>query len=55
MENNTLRAKAALRGMCVAAVMMERLMDRELWGSYESMRVIGWVIMTVGHCISIPL
>lgn len=55
MENNTLRAKVALRGMCVAAVMTERLMDRELWGSYESMRVIGWEIMTVEHCISIPL
>lgn len=39
MENNTLRATFALRGICVAAVMTERLMDRELWGSYESMRV----------------
>ncbi len=34
MENNTLRAKVALRGICVAAVMTERLMDREVWGSY---------------------
>jgi hypothetical protein len=39
MENNTLRATFALRGICVAAVMTERLMDRELWGSYEGMRV----------------